>query len=402
MPQTRRRLIGSAFAAATMMPRSSRAQANPTMRIGLLSDQTGPWRDLSGPTSYACARLAIADFDPQDFDVEILVGNHKNIPDLAVSIARGWFEHEGVDMVLDGGVSECALALSRLCSESNKVFIATTAASTALTGPECRATTIHWVYDTAMQARSTGGTITRAGRTNWFLLTSDGVSGTALAQETRDAVEAAGGRIVGSAALSADNPAVMQQALASKAEVLGICAIGPAVPAVVRQATSAGLHKTMKLAPLFLLSTQVHALGLEAAGGAQFSEAFYWNLNARTRSFIGRISGKVSLWPNMIQAGAYAGTLHYLKAVQNMGAAIAKSSGAETAGRMKSIPTDDDCFGTGLIRVDGRKLHPAVLFEAKAPADSRHEWDLLSPLAVTLADGAAQPPEEAGCPLVKI
>lgn len=409
MSPTRRRLLTAAALASTpgatalLLPRHGRAQAPRSLKIGVLGDQTGPWRDLSGPTSVTCARQAISEFGALDFDVELVVGDHRNDPALAVSIARGWFGQDGVDMVLDGGVSACALSIAKTCHENNKVFVATTAASDALTGPACQDTTVHWVYDTTMQARSTGGAVTRAGGSSWFLLASDDPVDQALARETGAAVKAAGGSVAATGMLAAggDLAALLHQAQATKAKVLGICLTGPAAADCLKQARALGLQAGMTLAPLLLLSTQVHDIGLEICEGARLSEAFYWNLNSRTRSFIARVSSKVTRWPNMIQAGAYAGTLHYLKAAQNAGAAVAKADGAAVVARMKAMPTDDDCFGSGSIRADGRKLHPAVLFEVKGPAASQHEWDLLKPLAVTPADDLAPRLAGGGCPLAR-
>lgn len=403
MTPTRRRLIGTALAAAFPL-RHARAQAQP-VRIGVLNDQSGPWRDLSGPTSVACARQAVAEFAAQGLDVEVLSADHRNDPARAAMIARGWIDQDGVDLVLDGGDTACALALARICREANKVLIATSAVSGDLTGADCQATTIHWVFDATMQARSTGNGLARAGGDAWFLLVADDADGAALAHEMTRAVAEAGGTVLGTQRLAPGTPtdltALLRQPQAAKAKVLGLCAAGSAAVDGLQQARAAGAAKTMTLAPLLLLTTQVHRLGLEIAQGVRLTEAFYWNLNSRTRSFTARVSSKVSLWPNMIQAGAYSATLHYLKAVHDLGAAAAKADGAATVARMKAMPTDDDCFGIGSIRADGRKLHPAVLFEVKRPDESQHEWDLLKPLAVTPADAAFRPLVEGGCPLVR-
>jgi branched-chain amino acid transport system substrate-binding protein len=157
----------------------------------------------------------------------------------------------------------------------------------------------------------------------------------------------------------------------------------------------------MNLAALIAYSTDVHSMGLETAQGLRLSETYYWDLNDRTRSFQSRIKDKVAFWPNMSQAGNYSCTLHYLKAVQTMGAVAAKADGAATVACMKAIPTDDDCFGAGHIREDGRKIHPVCLFEVKKPSESRHEWDLYKPLATTTAEEAWRPLSEHACPLVK-
>lgn len=404
MTPTRRRLIGTAVTAAAFPLRRARGQAQP-VRIGVLNDQSGPWRDLSGPTSVACARQAVAEFAAQGLDVEVVSADHRNDPAQAATIVRGWIDQDGVDLVLDGGDTACALALARICQEANKVLIATSAVAGDLTGADCRATTIHWVFDATMQARSTGTGVARTGGNAWFLLVADDADGAALARETTRAVADAGGTVLGTQRFAAGAPTgladLLRQPQAAKAKVLGICAAGVAAMEGLQQARAADPAQTMTLAPLLLFGTQVHRLGLETTQGARLTEAFYWNLNSRTRSFTARVSSKVSLWPNMIQAGAYSATLHYLKAVHDLGAAAAKADGAATVARMKAMPTDDDCFGSGSIRADGRKLHPAVLFEVKRPDESQHEWDLLKPLAVTPADAAFRPLSDGGCPLVK-
>jgi branched-chain amino acid transport system substrate-binding protein len=147
--------------------------------------------------------------------------------------------------------------------------------------------------------------------------------------------------------------------------------------------------------------TTVHTLGLETAQGLQLTESFYWDLNDRTRAFMDRIRPKTPAnWPNMIQAGNYAATLHYLKAVADMGVAAAKADGRAVVARMKAMPTHDDCFGRGTIREDGRKIHPSYLFQVKSPAESKRQWDLYNYVATTPADHAFRPLTEGGCPLV--
>ena len=152
---------------------------------------------------------------------------------------------------------------------------------------------------------------------------------------------------------------------------------------------------------MLMYNSNVHALGLETAQGLIMTESFYWNLNDRTRAFMERIRAKTpNQWPNMVQAGDYAGVLHYLKAVADMGVAAAKADGAAVVARMKAMPADDDCFGPGRIREDGRKLHPSYLFQAKKPEESSGPWDGLEPIATTPADEAFRPLSEGGCPLV--
>jgi len=404
MNTTRRRvLLGTA--SATILTRRSRAADRPVVKIGVINDQSGVYRDVNGPTSVACTRQAIQEFAPNAFDVEVLVADHQNKPDLAASITKQWIDQEGVDFIQDGASSAAALAISSICAEKNKVFVATSTATSDLTGKACTSNTIHWVYDTYMEARSTGGAMVKAGGDTWFFITPNYAAGLAFQRDTTAFVEKAGGKILGAHLYpfpeTSDFSAPLIEGKASGAKILGISGAGADLVNIVKQAHEFGVNATMKLAALIAYSTDVHAIGLEVAQGLRLSETYYWDLNDRTRSFQNRIRDKVTLWPNMSQAGNYSCTLHYLKAVTAMGAAAAKASGAATVARMKAMPTDDDCFGSGKIQDDGRKLHPVYLFEVKKPSEIEHAWDLYRLIATTPADQAWRPLSDHACPLVK-
>jgi branched-chain amino acid transport system substrate-binding protein len=218
-------------------------------------------------------------------------------------------------------------------------------------------------------------------------------------------VEIGDGKILGSQLYpfpeTTDFSAFVVKAQASGAKILGICGAGNDLVNIVKQAHEFGLTHTMKLAAIIAYSTDIHAIGIEMAAGTRLSETYYWDLNDRTRAFQKRIQPKVTLWPNMAQAADYSCTLHYLKTVKAIGAAEAKRDGAATVAHMKAMPTDDECFGVGRIREDGRKIHPAYLFEVKQPSESKHEWDLFKLIATTPADDAFRPLSEHACPLVK-
>lgn len=402
----RRRLIASAAAATLPLRAHAQSSSRPKIRIGSLADESGPYRDNTGPTGVACARQAVQEFAAaHNLNVEVLVADVQNKPDLTASICKQWFDEEGVDMVFDGAASSCALVINQIAREKNKVFLNTVSATTELTGPQCTPNTVHWTYDTYMLAKSTGGAMVKAGGDSWYFISANYVFGQQLQKDTSSFVTAAGGKVVGSKSYpfpeTTDFSSMMLAAKASGAKVLGLCNSGTDTINCIKQAHEFGLTKTMKLAGLLMYSTDVHALGLRMASGLLLSESYYWDLNDRTRAFQARIQPKVKLWPNMGQAGDYAATLHYLKAVADLGPAIAKKDGAATVARMKAMPTDDDCFGVGRIREDGRKIHPCYLLQAKEPAESRHEWDLLKVVAVTPAEEAFRPMNEGGCPLVK-
>ena len=404
MPLLHRRTLLAAAAAVAPLARAARAQA-PVIRLGVLNDQSGPYRDDTGLTSVACVRQAVQEFGDKGFQVEVLSADHQNKPDVGAGIARQWFDRDGVDAIIDVPTSSVALAVNQVCREKNKVHLNSGAATPDLTGKQCSPNTVAWTYDTYMLAKSTGGAMVKSGGDTWFFITADYVFGQQLQRDTTHIVEAAGGKVLGSKAYpfpdTTDFSGLLVQAQASGAKVLGLANSGADTINCIKQAHEFGLNQTMRIAAMLFYNSDVHALGQEMAQGLLMTESFYWDLNPRTRAFMDRIRPKVpNHWPNMIQAGCYGAALHYLKAVAGLGAAAAKADGRAAVERMKSMPTDDDCFGEGRIRVDGRKLHPSYLLQAKAPGENKGAWDLVKPVATTPADEAFRPESEGGCPLV--
>ncbi len=404
MVLNRRTLL--ATAAAAPLARTARAQAG-MIRIGVLNDQSGVYRDISGPTSVACVRQAVEEFGSKGFQVEVLTGDHQNKPDIGTTIARQWIDRDGVDTIIGVANSGVALAINGVCREKDRVYINSTGATADLTGSACAPTTIHWTYDTWMLAHSTGAAMVKAGGDTWFFITADYAFGTALERDTTNFVQQAGGKVLGSVRHpfpgNTDFSSFLLQAQASRAKVVGICNAGTDTVNTIKQAAEFGLTRSgVKLAGLLVFLNDIHALGLEAAQGLVLTESFYWDLNDRTRAFTQRVLPKTGgIHPAMSHAGCYAGALHYLKVVADMGVNEAKKSGAATVGRMKAMPTDDDAFGAGTIRADGRKLHPVYLFEVKKPSESKAPWDYYKLIATTPADQAFRPLNEGGCSLVR-
>jgi branched-chain amino acid transport system substrate-binding protein len=405
-----RRSIFAATGAATLsgLPwRSARAQAANTIKIGLLSDMSGPYRDINGPVSLAATRLAIQEFGARGFQVEMISADHQNRPDVALNIARQWYDRDGVDMILNLAASSVALAVAELTREKNKVTIATSTASSDMTGRACTPNSLHWSYDTYMVSKSTGGAAVRAGGDTWFFITADYAFGHALERDTANFVRSAGGRVVGQVRTpfpgTTDFSSYLLQAQASRAKVIGLANAGTDTINCVKQAAEFGImRRGIKLASMLMVLPDVHALGLEAAGGTICTESFYWDLNDRTRSLVRRvhaISGPAAM--GMSHAGDYSGTLHYLKAAASVGIQTAKASGADVVARMKAMPTDDDAFGPGSIRADGRKIHPAYLFEVKRPEESKGPFDYYKLLETTPAEEAFRPLAEGGCPMIR-
>jgi branched-chain amino acid transport system substrate-binding protein len=408
MTTTRRGLLatGAAAAAAVSLPRLTRAQSANTIRIGVLNDMSGTYKDNTGPSSVACAQQAVTEFGQQGFNVEMVFADHQNKPDVGVNIARQWYD-QGVDMILDVPTSSVGLAVNNVAREKNKVNLNVGSATSDLTGAQCAPTMIHWAYDTYMLSKSTGGAMVKAGGDTWFFITADYAFGHALERDTSNFVRASGGRVLGAVRTpfpaTTDFSSFLVQAQSSRAKVIGFANAGSDTINCVKQAAEFGLtRRGTKLAAMLMFITDVHSIGLETGQGLVCTESFYWDLNDRTRAFTQRVLPRMpNLYPNQIHAGCYSATLHYLRAVQAMGVAAAKASGTEVVNRMKAMPTEDDAFGPGTIRADGRKLCPSYLLEVKSPAESKRPWDYYKVLQTTPAEEAFRPITEGGCSLVR-
>ncbi|WP_428484861.1 ABC transporter substrate-binding protein [Rhodopila sp.] len=408
MQTSRRRMLKTAIAAATLpLTQPARAQ-NPVIKIGVLNDQSGPYANTGGATSVICAKQALEDFgvSAKGLNVEVIAADHQNKPDLAVSIVRQWFDREGVDMLLDVPTSSVALAVQSVVREKNKVYLNSGAASSALTGEQCSPNFIHWTYDTYMLAKSTGGAVVKAGGNAWYFLTADYAFGKQLQSDTTAFIQSSGGKVLGAAQYpfpgTTDFSSFLVQAQSSGAKVLGLANAGGDTENAIKQAHEFGLNASMKIAALLMFITDVHALGLDVAGGLNLTESFYWNLNDRTRAFTNRVKPKTpNNWPNMVHAGCYSATLHYLKTVADMGAAEAKKDGVATVNRMKAMPVEDDCFGKSKIRQDGRNLVTSYLFEVKKPSESKTPWDYYNLVATTPGDQAFRPLADGHCSFIK-
>ncbi|HUB47917.1 MAG TPA: ABC transporter substrate-binding protein [Acetobacteraceae bacterium] len=381
MDLSRRHVLGGAAALTAAPVISGRAQSKPVIKLGVLTDLSGTYRDNTGPTTVACAKQAIEEFNPSShgFEVDLRQADHQNKPDVAASIARQWYD-EGVLAAIDVPTSSVALAVAQVAKEKDKIMLNASATTTDLTDGQCSPNTIVWSFDTYENAASTGGAMVRAGNKSWFFITADYVFGHILEAQNMALVKKAGGEVKGSVRYpfpdTTDFSSYLTQAMASGAKTLGLANAGLDTQNCVKQAHEFGLDKQMKIVPLLLFITDVHALGLNLAAGLVTTETFYWDLNPRTRAFTKRVLPRTpNNYPNQAHASAYAATLHYLKAVAAMGAANASKSGRVTVEKMKSIPTNDDAFGKGSIRADGRGVFPAYLFEVKTASESKYPWD---------------------------
>lgn len=380
------------------------AVAETRIKIGILSDMSGPYSDLAGPGSVAAARLAVEDFKGKDkgIEVEIVSGNHQNKADIGSVIARSWIDQEGVDVIGDVTGSPVALAVSQIVKDKDRIQLNAGAATADLTGSKCTPNTIHWTYDTWANANGTGSAMVRQGGNSWFFIAVDQASGHAMERDTVAVVKAAGGQVLGSVKHplgTSDFSSYLIRAQSSGAKVVGLASGGEDMINAIKQASEFGIVQGgQSIAGLFTFITDIHALGLKLAQGLVLTEAFYWDRDDASRAFAKRFAalhkGKM---PTQVHAGVYSSITHYLKAVE---AAGTKDTNTVLA-KMRAMPIDDPLFGKGEVRIDGRAVHDMFLFKVKAPAQSKGEWDVYETLATIPAAQAFRPLAEGGCPLVK-
>jgi branched-chain amino acid transport system substrate-binding protein len=396
---------GLVFASATFISTIAQAQyTGGVVRIGVLSDMSSVYADLTGSGSVAAARLAVQDFDPDShgMKVEIVSADHQNKPDIGSNITRQWFDVDGVDVVVDVPTSSVAFAVSDLAREKNKVFLVSGGGSSDLTGPKCSPNTIHWTYDTWMVAHGTAGAVMKSGGDTWFFLTADYAFGHALERDASAVVLANGGKVVGSVRHplnTQDFSSFLVQAQHSKAKIIGLADAGGDMQNAIKQSADFGITAGgQHLAGLLVTVVDVNALGLKAAQGLLLTEVWYWDMNDANRAWTERWqSDRPGKFPTMGHAGVYSAILHYLKAVA---ALKSDADGRAVVAKMKELEPDDLLFGKGMIRADGRKLHPAYLFEVKKPEESKYPGDVYNLRAIIPADEAFRPMKDGHCPMI--
>ena len=402
----KRKLLSFAAAAVCALATGAQAQiSDGIVKIGVLNDMSGLYSDIGGPGSLVAAKMAVEDYlkaTKSTLKVEVVGADHQNKPDVGSNIARQWYDTEKVDAIVDVPTSSVALAISQVTRDKGKIHLNTGAATADLTGKACSPNTIHWLYDTWMLANGTGTAVVKTGGSSWFFLTADYAFGHALERDTEAVVTKNGGKVLGKVRhplATQDFSSFLLQAQASKAKIIGLANAGGDTINSIKQAAEFGIVQGgQNLAGLLVFLPDVHALGLEKAQGLIFTETFYWDLNDQTRAWSKRFAaahgGK---YPSMDQAGVYAVITHYLKAVD----AAKTDDGTKITAKMKEMPTDDPLFGKGTIRQDGRKIHPAYLFEVKKPSESKGPYDYYKLRATIPADQAFRPLNEGDCPMIK-
>jgi branched-chain amino acid transport system substrate-binding protein len=399
MPGRRTVMSGMLGLALTSRTRAQSANATP-FRLGIMEDMSGIYRDLNGPGDMVAAKLALDDFGGAVLGkpIELLSGDMRNDVDVGMTLARQWYDTDGVRAIFGLGNSAVALAVQALGRNKQRINISTSAGSTDLTGKQCSPLGIQWTYDTYSDAKVTGSAVVRSGGTKWFFLTADYAFGHSLQQNAERFVKEGGGAVVGSTTVplgTVDFSAYLVQAQASGANVIGIASAGADMINAVKQMAEFGLISQGILpAGLVAYITDVHAIGLPTAQGLYFTEAFYWDLDDATRAFSARFVKGFGRPPTSLQASVYGAVLHYLKAVQ----AVGTDNAAAVAAKMKATPINDFMTRNGRIREDGRVIRDMHLLQAKTPGESKGEWDVAKRVTTISGDEAFRPLSEGGCP----
>ncbi|CAL8981095.1 hypothetical protein RHODGE_RHODGE_04239 [Rhodoplanes serenus] len=386
------------LAATALLSTAAFAQAPTSVKIGVLNDQSGVYADFGGKWSLEAARLAVEEMKPQlgDMKVEIVSADHQNKPDIASTIARQWFDVDGVDMITELTTSSVALAVQDIARDKKKINMVVGAATARLTGDACSPTGFHWAFDTRALAVGTGAEVVKDGGDTWFFLTADYAFGHQLEKDTTEIVVQSGGKVLGSVRHplnTADFSSFLLQAQASRAKIVGLANAGLDTNNAIKQAAEFGLVQSgQRLAGMLVTLAEVHGLGLKAAQGLVLTEGFYWDRDDRSRAFAKRFFDRTGRMPNMIHAGTYSTVMTYLKAVKAAG-----SKDAETVAKtIRDTPVDDD-FAKGKVLANGRFVHDMYLFQVKAPAESKAPWDYYKLLRTIPGDKAFFTVEESGC-----
>jgi len=395
-------LLISALAVIGLSSSAARAQiSDDVVRIGVLNDQSSLYADAGGAGSVLAARMAVEDAGGKVLGkpVDVVFADHQNKADVAVNIARQWFDVGKVDMAIGFDNSAVALAVEQLAADKDRIAIAGAVGSTAFTGKQCTPTEASWIYDSYALTTSVAKALVADGRDTWFFITVDYAFGYSLEADASAAVKAAGGKVLGSVRHplnTSDFSSYLLQAQASGAKVVALADSGGDMINATKQANEFGITRNQSLASMLVFITDVHSMELKVAQGLRLVTAFYWDRDDETRAWSKRFFERQHAMPTQTQASTYSAVRHYLKSIEAAGTDEAKAVMA----KMREIPVNDFFAHNGHLRQDGRLVHDMYFAQVKTPAESTKPWDYYNILATIPGDQAFRPMSEGGCPLV--
>ncbi|WP_442796429.1 ABC transporter substrate-binding protein [Pandoraea sp. XJJ-1] len=375
------------------------------VKVGVLTDMSGPYSAMGGAGSVAAAQMAIDDClaaECKGMKIALVSADNQNKADVAANKAREWFDRDNVDAIADLTNSAAALAVQKIAMDKQRVTLFSGPATTRLTNEDCSPTGFHWMFDTYSQSAATARAVVGDGGKSWYFITVDYAFGHSLEKDAADIVKTLGGTVLGRSRHplnASDYASFLLQAQSSKAQVVALANGGQDTVNALKQAREFGIvQRGQKLAALLVFLSDVHALGLNTAQGLMFTDGFYWDQDDASRVWSARFQKKYKdLKPTMVQAGVYSSVLHYLRAV----AASQSVDAKVVAQKMREMPIRDPIMHNASIRPDGRVIHDMYLFRVKSPAESKGPWDYYTKVATVPATEAFQPLSKSTCSLVK-
>jgi branched-chain amino acid transport system substrate-binding protein len=385
--------ITTALAGALMLAAPAMAQEEP-VRIGVLTDESGPYADSAGPGSILAAQMAVDDFGGKfkGRKIEIVHADTQNKPDVASNIARRWFDNEGVSAIVDLPVTPVAYAVMELARAKSKSVLVTASATSDITAKFCSPTLTHWADDThALAAGTAKALIDQPGGKQWYFIAVDIAFGAALQRDATEVIEKAGGKVVGSTrhpVNAGDFSSLILQAQNSKAPMIGLASVGADLVNIVKQARefNVGPEHGQNLVGLLIYINDIHALGAKVAQGLIVTSGFYWDQSEASRAFAKRFFDQRGAMPSKNQAEIYTAVSHYLRAMAKAGTdepvAVNKA--------MRDMPLD--YFGKPAhVRADGRVVYNLMVYRVRKPGEAREPWDYYEPIRAIPAEEAFLP-----------
>jgi branched-chain amino acid transport system substrate-binding protein len=394
-------LSGAVALALAVAPAGAQI-SDDVVKIGVLTDLSGPASDATGQGSVLGAQMAVDDFGGSvaGRKIEVISANHQLKPDIGAEIARRWYDTEHVDLILDVPISAVGLAVQEVARTRQKLFITHSTGTTDFTGKFCSPYGMQWAFDTYALATGTAREVVKRGGDSWFFLTADYAFGHSLERDASIVIAETGGKVLGAVRhpyAAPDLSSFILQAQASHAKIIGIASGPPDNTNAIKLGGEFGIFAHgQQMAGLLVLITDVHALGLKTAQGLLLTTSFYWDMDEQTRDWAKRFYAKLNKMPTMWQAGVYSATTHYLNAIKATGT----DEPLKVAAQMRATPIEDFFSRHGRLREDGLMVHDLYLVEVKTPEESKYPWDYYKLLA-TIPGAQAFPPPDPACPLVK-
>lgn len=375
--------------------------SNDVVKIGVLTDLSGVYSDLAGNGSVIAAKLAVEEMGGKILGkpVEVISADHQNKPDIAANLARNWYDQEMVDVIVDMPTSSTALAVMEIAKQKNRMTMLSSAGATAVLGEKCSATNAQWTFNTYALAAGTAKALVKEGKKTWYFVTADYTFGQSLEKDASEVIIANGGQVLGNSRHpfpGNDFSAFLLKAQSSKADVIALANAGSDTVNAVKQAREYGISNKQTIAPLLTYLSDVHSMGLTKAQGMYLTEAFYWNLDEKSRAWSKKFFEKAKRMPTSAQAGVYSAVLNYLKAIQATGT----DDAAAVMAQLKTMTIDDAVVRNGKLRDDGALVHDMLLLQVKKPAESTQPWDYYNVKAVMQGKDVFPAPNSA-CALIK-